>query len=594
MQNIELILTLTGALGAALVAGYVTQRLGLSPIVGYLIAGVAVGDNTPFFVADHELASQLAEVGVILLMFGVGLHFHFKELLAVRKIAVPGAIGQILAATALGAVAARVFGSSWETGVVFGLAISVASTVVLTRVLADNHDLHTPVGHIAVGWLVVEDLFTVVVLVVMPVLFGGRPAAAGQLALALAVAGLKICALVAFTFVVGGRAIPWLLDFVARTRSRELFTLTILVVALGIAVGSTELFGVSMALGAFLAGMVVGRSEFSVRAASEALPMRDAFAVLFFVSVGMLFNPRQLLDAPGLVLTTAAIVTIGKPVAALVIVLLLRYPVRTALAVAVALAQIGEFSFILASLGARLGLIDESLTNSLVASAILSISINPVLYRVVRPFETWASRRPKLWRLLSYRVRPPLGDAQAPEEEAIVDAAHRAVIVGYGPVGRTLARLLLENEVEPIIVEMNLDTVRRIKQSGRQAVYGDASHRETLEAAGVARAANLVLSASGMQSSSEVIRLARDLNPTIRILVRSAYLHDSGVLQKSGADAVFSEEGEIALAMTESVLQQLGATAEQVDRERARLRADLSDSSMDRMESAERLDAPAS
>ncbi len=339
MHNIELIVTLTGVAGSGIVAGYVTQRLGLSPIVGYLLAGVAVGDNTPFFVADHELASQLAEVGVVLLMFGVGLHFHFKELLAVRKIAVPGAIGQIVAATALGAVAARLFGSSWETGVVFGLAISVASTVVLTRVLADNHDLHTPVGHIAVGWLVVEDLFTVVVLVVMPVLFGGRPAAAGQLALALAAAAFKICVLVAFTFVVGGRVIPWLLDFVARTRSRELFTLTILVVALGIAVGSTELFGVSMALGAFLAGMVVGRSEFSVRAASEALPMRDAFAVLFFVSVGMLFDPRQLLEAPGLVLTTAAIVTIGKPLAALVIVLLLRYPVRTALAVAVALRR---------------------------------------------------------------------------------------------------------------------------------------------------------------------------------------------------------------------------------------------------------------
>src|SRR5262249_28827585 len=306
--DVDLILTLTGSLAAALVLGYLTQRLGVSPIVGYLLAGVAVGPYTPGFVAARPLAAQLAEVGGILLMFGVGLHFPPADLLAVRRIALPGAIGQSLVATALGAVTAWAFGWGWTAGVVWGLALSVASTVVLTRVLVDNNDLHTPTGHIAVGWLVVEDLFTVVVLVLLAAGFGNREASPRELALTLALAALKIGILVALTLFLGGRLIPWLLTTVAATRSRELFTLTILVVALGIAVGSAKLFGVSMALGAFLAGMVVGRSDFSLRAATEALPMRDAFAVLFFVATGMLFDPRYLWEAPGLVAATLAIV----------------------------------------------------------------------------------------------------------------------------------------------------------------------------------------------------------------------------------------------------------------------------------------------
>ncbi len=348
-NNFDLILTLTGGLAAALVFGYVTHRLGLSPIVGYLLAGIAVGPNTPGFVADREMADKLAEVGVILLMFGVGLHFHIDELLAVRRIALPGALGQSLIATGLGAVTAWAFGWGWSAGLVYGLAISVASTVVLTRVLVDNNDLHTPAGHIAVGWLVVEDLFTVVVLVLLPALFGGHDAGSGNLALALGVAVLKIGALVALTFLLGSRLIPWLLKRVAMTRSRELFTLAVLVTALGIAVGSAMIFGVSMALGAFLAGMVVGRSDFGLRAASEALPMRDAFGVLFFVSVGMLFDPVYLLQAPGVVTATFAIIVFAKPLTAFGIVLARRYPPKVALAVAVALAQIGEFSFILAA-----------------------------------------------------------------------------------------------------------------------------------------------------------------------------------------------------------------------------------------------------
>src|SRR5262245_57882541 len=491
--NTDLILTLTGGLAAALALGYVTHRLRLSPIVGYLLAGVVVGPNTPGFVADRHLAEQLAEVGVILLMFGVGLQFHFKELLAVRRIAVPGAVVQSLVATALGAVLGWAFGWGWSAGLVYGMAISVASTVVLIRVLADHNDLHTPAGHIAVGWLVVEDLFTVMVLVLLPALFGGEGAGPGGLPLALLLTAGKIGVLVAVTFLLGGRLIPWLLARIDRTRSRELFTLTVLVVALGIAVGSARLFGVSMALGAFLAGMVVGRSDFSLRAATEALPMRDAFAVLFFVATGMLFDPRSLLEAPWLVAATLGAVVLAKPLAALGIVLTLRYPVRVALAVAVALAQIGEFSFMLAALGRGLGVLPEAASNALVGAAIVSISINPLLYRLVDPVEAWLARRPRLAPWLGRRAVAPAPAADRDSERA---ARHRAVVVGYGPVGRTVSRLLRDNEVEPTVVEMNLETVRRLRGQGVPAVYGDASHRDTLKAAGVGQAASLILSAS--------------------------------------------------------------------------------------------------
>ena len=575
--HLDLIFTLTGGLTAALVLGYITHRLGLSPIVGYLLAGVAVGPSTPGFVANRELADQLAEIGVILLMFGVGLHFHLKDLLAVRRIAIPGALVQSLVATALGTMAAMAFGWGAAAGLVFGLAISVASTVVLTRVLADNNELHTPVGHIAVGWLVVEDLFTVLVLVLLPAIFSNHEAGSSSVSISLGVATLKIGALVACTVLVGDRLIPRLLAKVAATRSRELFTLTVLVVALGIAVGSAELFGVSMALGAFLAGMVVGRSEFSLRAASEALPMRDAFAVLFFVSVGMLFDPVALLAAPGVVITTLAIILLGKPLAALGIVLWLGYPVRVALAVSVSLAQIGEFSFILAALGKELGILEAAAVNALVVAAIVSISLNPLLYQAVRPFEAWASRRPRLWRWLNGRVHLPIDadSARAIVDDPTRDSRHRAVVVGYGPVGRTLTRLLRENGIETTIIEMNLTTVRKLRDEGVSAFYGDATHHETLKSAGVDRAASLILSAAGVQGGEEVIRLARELNPQIKVLVRSAYLRDIPALREAGATHVFSGEGEVALAMTESMLRELGAIPEQIDRERERVRADL-------------------
>jgi CPA2 family monovalent cation:H+ antiporter-2 len=572
MHNLDLILTLTGSLGAALVLGYVTERLGLSPIVGYLLAGTLVGPHTPGFVADSGMAEQLAEIGVILLVFGVGLQFHLEELLAVRRVAVPGAVLQSLVATALGWSVARAFGWDSPAGVVFGIALSVASTVVLIRVLADNRDLHTRTGHIAVGWLVVEDLFTVLVLVLLPSMLGSGTEQA-HLGRALLVTALKVSGLIAFTALVGARVIPWLLDRIAATRSRELFTLAVLVLALGIAVGSAKVFGVSMALGAFLAGLVVGRSDYSLRAASDALPMRDAFAVLFFVSVGMLLDPGYVLEAPGLVLATLAVVLVGKPVVAFLVVRAMQYPFRVGLAVSVALAQIGEFSFILAALGRELGVLTLGAMNAVVTVSIVSIVLNPLLYRTIHPIEQWIARRPALFRLLD--GRPTRKPEEEPGESAGgLDDRHRAVVVGYGPVGRTVTRLLRENGVAPAVIELNMDTVRRLREEGLLAVYGDAAQVDTLRAAQIDHAASLILSAD-MSDSREVIRLAREMNPSIRVLARTAYLRQRHDLEGAGANAVFAGEGEVALALTEAILSRLGATPEQMDRERSRVRAEL-------------------
>jgi CPA2 family monovalent cation:H+ antiporter-2 len=571
-HGFDLILTLTGGLTAALVIGYVTHRLGLSPIVGYLLAGTLVGPHTPGFVADASLAEQLAEVGVILLMFGVGLQFHIEELLAVRRIAIPGAIAQSAVATALGIAIGQALGWTWSAGLVYGVAMSVASTVVLVRVLADNRELHTRTGHIAVGWLVVEDLFTVIALVLLPTLLGDA-SAGSNLGGALAVTAVKVAALVALTALVGNRLIPYLLDRIADTRSRELFTLAVLAIALGIAVGSALAFGVSMALGAFLAGMVVGRSDFSLRAASEALPMRDAFAVLFFVSVGMLLDPSSLIDRPGLLLATAAVVMIGKPLVALVIVWLLRYPFRVAVSVAVALAQIGEFSFILSSLGQDLGVLSEAAGNTLVAVSIVSIVLNPVLYRLIPRLEVWASRRPRLWQVLNPAHPQANQPAHAPPDQT--DARHRAIVVGFGPTGRTVTRLLRENGIQPTVIELNIEAVRRARDEGGAGIYGDAARPDTLEQAGVEAASTLVLTSAGIEHPEAVIRAARDLNPRIHVMARSSYLRELEALKRAGADTVFSGEGEVALAFTEALLDKLGATPDQIDRERARAHQEL-------------------
>ncbi len=571
MHEYDLIITLTAGLGGALLLGYITQRLGLSPIVGYLLAGTLVGPNTPGVVVDSGIAEQLAELGVILLMFGVGLQFHLEELLAVRRVAIPGAITQSAVATLLGALLARALGWDWSAGVIFGVALSVASTVVLIRVLADHNALHTQAGHIAVGWLVVEDLFTVLALVLLPAILGPNTAEQSLLG-AIVWTALTVSALIVFTAIVGVRVIPRILDHVAATRSRELFTLAVLAIALGIAVGSAKVFGVSMALGAFLAGMVVGRSDYSLRAASDALPMRDAFAVLFFVSVGMLLDPASLLDSPGLFSGALLIILVGKPLSAFLITWLMRYPLKVGLKVAVALAQIGEFSFILSTLGRELGLLTPEAGNTLVAASIVSIVLNPLAFRAIDPVSAWIGRQP--W--LAWLDRSAKLDASETGPARSMDAQHRAILIGYGPTGRTVSRLLKENGIEPTIIEFNIDTVRALREEGIDAVYGDATHPDTLSQARVASAANLILTSAGMANSSETIRAARQQNPGIRVLGRVSYLRDLPSLKQAGADSVYTGEGEVALAFVEDLLARLGATPEQIDRERARAHDELS------------------
>jgi CPA2 family monovalent cation:H+ antiporter-2 len=561
-HDLDLVLTLAGGFAAALPFGFITHRLRLSPIVGYLLAGIVVGPFTPGFVAHAAIAQQLAELGVILLMFGVGLHFSVRELLAVRRIAVPGAVGQIAAATVLGLIVTHAAGWGLGAGVVFGLAISVASTVVLIRVLSDNDALHTAAGHAAVGWLLVEDLFTVVALVLLPVLVAPVERA-GAAAVALSIGGtiVKIGALVAFVLVIGPKVIPKLLAYVASTRSRELFTLTVLVLALGIAVGSAVLFGASMALGAFLAGMIVGQSDFSSRAASEALPMRDAFAVLFFVAMGMLFDPAAFLPNLGLTAATLGVILVGKPLAALVIVLALRHPPRTAVVVALALAQVGEFSFILATLAQQLGILPDRAMQSLVAASIISITLNPILFRLARPLSGWLEAR----RGVRAEVVADEADAESPE--------HRAIVVGFGPIGRSVVALLREHEIEPTVIELNHETMDELRRAGIRAVYGDASQREILELAGVARARTLFFTSSG--SPDAVIRQARAMSPDLLLVSRAAYVREAPALRRAGADVVVTSEGEVALAMTERLLRELGSTDEQLDRARDRVRAEL-------------------
>ena len=526
LHNVDLILTLAGGLSAALVLGFITQKLRMSPIVGYLLAGIIVGPYSPGFVADADTASQCAEIGIILLMFGVGLHFHLKDLLAVQRIVLPGAAAQIGAATLLGMVVSHGFGWSWAAGAVFGMAISVASTVVLTRVLSDNKALHTTTGHVALGWLVVEDLFTILLLVLLPAIVGGNEQSESVWHV-LAVTTLKLGALVVFALVVGQRIIPKLLAYVARTGTRDLFTLSVLVLALGVAVGAANFFGASMALGAFLSGMVVGQSEFSSQAAAEALPMRDAFAVLFFVSVGMLFNPASLIS---------------------------DWPLRMALSVAVALAQIGEFSFILAAMGGSFGVLPKEASSAIIVTAIVSITLNPLLYRRINGAAHWLeSKGIGLPRLDENELSHP-------------DGAQRIIVVGYGPVGKQLTGILRDNNLDVVVVEMNIDTVRQVSALGEKIIYGDATQREVLLHAGAEEAEGLIISSSSAPAG-EIVEVARAINPNLRILVHTTYLRVAENLKSD-----FSGEREVAVAMTEHLMRDFGATDEQIDRERRKLR----------------------
>jgi CPA2 family monovalent cation:H+ antiporter-2 len=430
--------------------------------------------------------------------------------------------------------------------------------------------LHTAAGHITVGWLVVQDVFTVVALVLLPAMFGAEDGRSVPMAIALT--AVKVLALVGFAAIVGVRVIPWLLDRIAVTRSRELFTLSVLVIALGIAAGSALVFGVSMALGAFLAGMVVGRSDYSLRAASDALPMRDAFAVLFFVSVGMLLDINAVFNVPWLVSGALVIVLIANPLVAFAVMWWMRQPFKTSLMVAVALGQIGEFSFILSTVARDLGLLTPEITNAVVAASIASILVNPVIYSMIDPVARWLSRHPGVCRWLE---RPLQVDGEAAREARRERRAHRAILIGYGPTGRTVARMLKENGIEPTVIEFNIDTVRHMRDQGLHAVYGDATRPETLEQAGIATADNLILTSAGMANSEEVIRNAREANSRVRVLARAAYLRDLPTLKRAGADTVFTGEGEVGLAFVEEMLTRLGATAEQIDRERARAHQEL-------------------
>jgi CPA2 family monovalent cation:H+ antiporter-2 len=556
MHSPELVFLLAAALGGALLLGLLAQRLKLPPIVGYLAAGVIVGPHTPGFVANAGLASELAEVGVVLLLFGVGLEFHVEQLLAVKSVAIPAAIGQLVLVTLAGAASGHALGLDWTAASVFGVAVSITSTVVLMRALAERGELHSAGGLLAVGWLVVEDLLTVLVLVLLPALVGrGKTSVLSSTLAAVA----KIGALVVFTFVAGGRVIPRLLERVVATRSRELFTLAVLVVALGVGLGAAELFGASMALGAFLAGVVVGRSDFASRAATEALPMRDAFAVLFFVSVGMLVEPSFVLREPLLVAVTLALVVLVKPAVSALLLVLFGRRARSALAIAAGRGQIGEFSFILAALGGELGVLPARASSALTAASILSITLNPLLLRFA----------PRADALLPERVPAEAKAQTAPTSRA------RVVLVGFGPIGRTLARLLEDNGIEPSIIELNLDTVRELRAAGGRAVYGDATRLETLEEAGLADAVGLILTAPVEGGADAVVRRARERNPRLFVVARSNYLTEAPPLRRAGADVVFSGEGEIALAITEFTLTRLGATPAQVERERERVHREL-------------------
>ncbi len=483
-----LIATIAGGFALAFVLGLVAVRLRLPPLVGYLLAGVVVGPFTPGFVADAGLASQLAEIGVILLMFGVGLHFSPGDLLAVRRIAVPGAIVQILAATALGAAVSHLWGWSWGSGIVFGISLSVASTVVLLRALEDRGALETGDGRIAVGWLIVEDLVTVLVLVLLPALAvplggtrrGGRRARASSSRSAGRSARSRPSS--RFMLVVGRRAVPWLLERVARTGSRELFTLAVLAIALGIAVGAAALFGVSFALGAFFAGMVISESDLSTKAASDALPLQDAFAVLFFVAVGMLFDPTILVRQPLQVVAVVLIVMVGKSLAAGVIVLAFRHPLSTALTISASLAQIGEFSFILAALGMSLGLLPPEAQSLIVAGALLSITLNPLVFRTIPPIDRWLRSRPRSPASSSPPAEPCRRCRPASTRTRLHD---HAVLVGYGRVGGRVGVALAERGVPYIVIEHDREAAASLRRRGVPVIYGDAARPGVLEHAGL-------------------------------------------------------------------------------------------------------------
>ena len=560
-HDLSLITTFAAALGFGLVFGMLALRLRLPALVGYLAAGVLIGPATPGFVADAALSSQLAEIGVMLLMFGVGLHFSIKDLMEVRKIALPGAILQIFVATAMGVALAHWWGWSLGAGLVFGLALSVASTVVLLRALEDLGILDSLNGRIAVGWLVVEDLVTVLMLVMLPALSGvlGGSGGGGQggapLWQTLAITLGQVAAFVAFMLIVGRKLFPWLLWRVAKTGSREMFTLCVIAAAVGIAYGSSAIFGVSFALGAFFAGMVLRESELSHRAARESLPLRDAFSVLFFVSVGMLFDPMVLVNSPLQVLAVVAIIIVGKSLAAFALVMALRYPLNTALTVSASLAQIGEFSFILAGMGMQLKLLPAEGQSLILAGAIISIAVNPLLFKAIGPLQRWIGSNARLARRMA-RGDDPLALLPTSTEHAKLSG--QVVLVGFGRVGRLIAHDLSARGVHFIVVEQNREAVEELRRQGVAAVAGDAGEPAVLIQAHIARAALLVVATPDTARARAMIETARALNPAIRIVLRSHSDGEADLLRGDNACQVFVGEQELAASMAKYVLDNLG------------------------------------
>jgi CPA2 family monovalent cation:H+ antiporter-2 len=521
MHDLSIIITLAGGLAVALVFGWVTQRLGLSTLVGYMLAGIVVGPYTPGFVADAGLASQMAEIGVILLMFGVGLHFHPQELIRVWRIAVPGAVAQSAVAAVAGWGIARAFGWSHAAGMVFGMALAVASTVVLMRMLVAQDRLSTRDGHVAVGWLIVEDLFTVVALVLLPALAVERSDPAGM-AGALGLALGKAAVFAALVWAVGSRLVAPLMERIARTRSTELFTLTVFVVALGVALLAAEVFTVSVALGAFFAGLVVGQSRFGPQAAADMVPFRDVFSALFFVSVGMLFNPAIVTSQPLLLAGALVVVLVVKPAVALGIVKLLRDTKRTALTVAVGLAQIGEFSFILGVLGQQLGILPPAGMDILVAVAIVSIAVNPLLFRAV------AAREARFAAEDADVVRE--GDAT----QTAAETGPAVALTGLGELGRRVVRRCGDAGVPISVIDADPDALAGLRGPGLAVVRGDPAEPEVLRAAGIADAKMIVVTNPGLAEKMRICIAARQVNPRIAIVATSgsgaerAWLHEFG------------------------------------------------------------------
>lgn len=564
-HNISLITTLAAGFGIALILGFIAERLKVPALVGYLVAGIIIGPNTPGFVADVGLAGQLAEIGVMLLMFGVGLHFSLNDLLAVRRIAVPGAVVQMGFATLLGMGVASLWGWRWSEALIFGLTLSCASTVVLLKALESRGLLESMNGRIAVGWLVVEDLATVLMLVLLPPLAGvlGGSGSSDSMASAdsqplwvtIGQTLLQVGAFLALILIAGRRFLPWMLWQVARTGSRELFTLSVIASAIGIAFGAAQLFSVSFALGAFFAGMVMRESQFSHRAAEESLPLRDAFSVLFFVSVGMLFTPAILWEQPWHLLAVVLIIVVGKSMAAFVLVLAFRYPLNTALTVSASLAQIGEFSFILAGLGIALGLLPAEGMSLVLAGALLSIALNPLVFASLEPLRRWILDNSQLARDLEQRPDPYAVLPQTTERKYL---AGQVVLVGYGRVGKRIANALKTRGIPFVVAEQNRELVEDLRQQGLVAVSGNAAEAGVLIQAHISQASMLVVATPDPRSFRQMVETAKTLNPAIEVVIRTHSEEESEMLRKDALGTVFFGEEELARGMTDHVLRRFG------------------------------------